>query len=180
MTNVNTSVNTILARPDAADAFCSVLQFPLSEAQEAQGQTAGGRALIPKNALKLRETQGRNSGNSRTDGTFLILFEKIRFAHNDWRFSEWGNFPSVPSFSGLHGPQFPGCERLESSLAPVKFSRRHAPFAQEPPQKISGRTVRLARIAIHAAGNQVAVRIEPGLRLRHHVVQAPDGRHEPP
>ncbi len=25
-------------------------------------------------------------GNSETDGTFLILFEKIRFAHNDWKF----------------------------------------------------------------------------------------------
>jgi hypothetical protein len=41
--------------------------------------------------------------NSGTDGTFLILFEKARLNHNNWRFSEWGNFPSVPSFC----PQFP-------------------------------------------------------------------------
>jgi hypothetical protein len=29
---------------------------------------------------------------------FLLLFEKTRFADNDWRFSEWGDFPSVPTF----------------------------------------------------------------------------------
>ena len=29
-------------------------------------------------------------GNSGTDGTFPILFEKARLPHNNWRFSEWG------------------------------------------------------------------------------------------
>src|SRR5258708_38340017 len=29
---------------------------------------------------------------------FLVSFEKTGFADNDWRFSEGGNFPSVPTF----------------------------------------------------------------------------------
>jgi len=52
--------------------------------------------------LKLRdETQETQETQGQTE-RFLTLVEEIRFAHNNWRFSEWGNFPSVPSF-----PQFP-------------------------------------------------------------------------
>ncbi len=42
-----------------------------------------------------RGNRGRKSG---TDGTFSDICLTTRLAHNDWRFSEKGNFPSVPRF----------------------------------------------------------------------------------
>jgi hypothetical protein len=38
-----------------------------------------------------RETQGQTE-------RFLILFERARFVHNEWRFSEWGKLPVCPPF----------------------------------------------------------------------------------
>lgn len=39
--------------------------------------------------FNFEETQGQTEH-------FLILFEKIRFAHNDWRLSEQGKLPVRP------------------------------------------------------------------------------------
>src|SRR5258708_9212753 len=80
--------------------------------------SAGGRALIPKNAFAV-ETQGQKE-------RFLILFEKARFVHNQWGFSEPGGtsrlspvslspvsqFPSFPSFPGMRS----GCSRICKAL----------------------------------------------------------------
>ncbi len=50
---------------------------------------------------------------------------------------------------------------LQGAQAFVEVLLRQAPFAVEPPQKIFGRVPSFLRVASHAAGNQVAVRIAP-------------------
>ena len=67
---------------------------------------------------------------------------------------------------------------LESAKACAEVLGGQAALAEELAQKISGREVSLARVAVQAAGNQVAVRIAPTRRLRHDVIQAvgPAGR----
>jgi len=63
-------------------------------------------------------------------------------------------------------------DRVHGEQACTEVLGRQAPFAVEPAQKIVGRKVLLPRVAIQAAGDQVAVRIAPGLHPRHDVVQA--------
>ena len=67
---------------------------------------------------------------------------------------------------------------VESAKACAEVLGGQAALAEEVAQKISGREVSLARVAVQAAGNQVAVRIAPTRRLRHDVIQAvgPAGR----
>jgi hypothetical protein len=67
------------------------------------------------------------------------MFEKTRFAHNDWRFSEWGNFPSVPSFSNWFGLFFGGSvgfSQFSSVLGerPTLFFRPDFEFLGYPPE----------------------------------------------
>ena len=63
-------------------------------------------------------------GNSETDGTFLILFEKTRFVRNERRFSESGETSRLSPVSVPGFPGFPPRGRLARS---VTCSYRCAP-----------------------------------------------------
>src|SRR5260370_136591 len=63
-------------------------------------------------------------------------------------------------------------EGFQGAEASVEFGGRQASLAVERAQKIRDRTVALARVAFHAAGNQVAVGIASEARARHDVVEA--------
>src|SRR6266581_383547 len=69
-------------------------------------------------------------------------------------------------------PQLACRERLHGEQACAEVLGRQAPLAVEPAQKILGRKVLLPRVAIQAAGDQVAGRVASRLRDRHHMIQA--------
>ena len=63
----------------------------------------------------------------------------------------------MPSKRRECGAELAGGERFQSAKPRVEFGRGEAALAVERAQKIRGRTVALARVAFHAAANQVTV-----------------------
>jgi len=57
---------------------------------------------------------------------------------------------------------------------------RQAALAEEPTEKLFGRAVAFAQIALDAARNQIAVRIAPELHSRNHMINATRLRRDPP
>src|SRR6267378_7620817 len=60
---------------------------------------------------------------------FLLLFEKTRFVHNDWRFSEWGKLRVCPHVSSV--PTFPRLKPLSPRL-PLVLHCSHEPIFLRP------------------------------------------------
>jgi len=79
---------------------------------------------------------------------------------------------AAPLHGREHRPQLAGGEVLQFAKAGVEFGGGEAAPAVEGAQKIRGRVVALAGIALDAAGNQVAVGIAAEARARDDVVDA--------
>ena len=76
-------------------------------------------------------------GNSETDGTFLILFEKTRFVRNERRFSESGEtsrLSPVSKFSLFCSPTKSLFEflRLPYALGPIEPRTKHTRMKVRP------------------------------------------------
>jgi len=63
---------------------------------------------------------------------------------------------------------------LEGAKACAEILGRQAALAVEFAQKIFGRAIALLRVAVQAAGDQIAVGVAPTRRLRHDVIQTVD------
>ena len=68
---------------------------------------------------------------------------------------------------------FPGGERVQGAEAAGEVLGTQAALAVELAEKLVRGAGAFLGIAVDTAGNEVAVGIAPGLRLRHHVIQAP-------
>src|SRR5262249_37798460 len=77
------------------------------------------------------------------------------------------------------GPKVAGGEGIQSTHPLGKFGSGEAAFAIQAAEEILRRPLAFLSIAVHAGGNQVAVRIAPRLRAGHHMVEAPHGSREP-
>jgi hypothetical protein len=86
----------------------------------------------------------------------------------------------VSGSRGQRGPELAVGEGFQGVELASELRTRQAALAEEPTEKLFGRAVTLARIALDAARNQIAVRIAPKLHSRKHMINAPRLRRDPP
>jgi hypothetical protein len=92
-----------------------------------------------------------------------------------------GNVPSVPlhALAGAErvfweaGAEVAGGEGFEGAEAGGEQAGSQATLAEEAAQKVCGGPLRFARIALHTAGDEVAIGVAAGMHSGDDVVEAP-------
>src|SRR5260221_549431 len=84
-----------------------------------------------------------------------------------------------PLLPGEDGEEFAGGEGFKGAEASFEFGASYAPLAVEPTEKIARSLLALLRIALQAAGNEIAIGIASGANTGNDVVQAHPQSGEP-
>src|SRR5207245_8710272 len=101
---------------------------------------------------------------------WVVLVPEGWWPHLDGRFGG----------SGERGAEFAFGQGFEGAEAVLELTRGQSLLPIQAAQEILRRLLALAAVALHAAGNQISIRIHHHLRPRQHVIQALHAARDPP